>query len=288
MKNSITDRLAYGLLRFLSHSRNRQNASQISQELEHDYYHHARSQRSIRILRRYADLKQRAILEIGCGTGNLSISLAAQEARRVVGIDIDNNRICAAARKAETEGVSAIAAFQCADFVRDFQPDQPFDIVISENSMEHILNPAQCIRKVFDCLVPGGVMLAKFGPLWLSPWGAHMRGFTPIPWVHLIFPEHIVLRVRSDVYRPDNRVSRYEDVDGNLNRMTVAAFKRIAADAGFRIRALRINPILDDRWYASLNNILNGVPLLRELSSHVLLAVIEKPIAGGHEHPVAS
>lgn len=277
MKNSITSQIAYRILRRLSHSRNLRYASQITQELELDRYDRVRSQRTLAVLSRVAGMKDRSILELGCGTGNLSVAMAGQQARRVVGIDVDKGRIDAARRKAEAEGVSAITSFHTADFVNGFQPDEPFDIVISENSLEHILDPVRCLRKAYDCLTPGGLLLAKFGPLWLSPFGAHMREFTGIPWVHLIFPESIVLRVRSEVYRPDNRVAHYKDVDGHLNRMTVARFKRCAADAGFRIITLRTNPSLDSRPYAWLNNLLNALPILQECTSHVLLAVLEKP-----------
>lgn len=272
----ISDMLSYAILKRLSHARNKLRAGQIQEELAVDRFNPARSQKTLAILQRYISFADRTILEIGCGTGGLCIAMAKAHARHVTGIDEDAGRIAAARRKAVEECVTGRADFLATDFVTGYKVDTPVDIVISENSLEHILQPMECLCKAAQCLATGGVLLAKFGPLWLSPFGAHMSGFTRVPWVHMLFPENIVLRVRSEMFRPDNNVNRYEHIDGHLNRMTVAQFKHHAIHAGFRIRTLRVNPSLDAAPFGCVNQLVNAVPILQECASHVLLAVLEK------------
>ncbi len=59
------------------------------------------------------DLKDRAILDVGCGAGRLALLLALQ-ARRVVGIDRDESAIDAARNRAEAAGVGNVE-FRVAD-----------------------------------------------------------------------------------------------------------------------------------------------------------------------------
>jgi hypothetical protein len=108
-----------------------------------------------------------------------------------------------------------------------------------------------------------------------------MGGFTPIPWVHLLFPERAVLKVREEKYRPDQPAERYEDIPGHLSRMTVARFRAAALAAGFHLRLLRLNPDKDvsrGGLFRPANALINTVPLLRELGAQLLLAVLEKPV----------
>jgi hypothetical protein len=107
-----------------------------------------------------------------------------------------------------------------------------------------------------------------------------MWGFTPVPWVHVLFPERVVLRVRAEYYRPGQIVERYEDIVGHLNRMTVGRFEQYAVEAGFKIRVFRVNPDKDRTRHGILrpiNSVINATPILRELGSQLLLAILDKP-----------
>jgi hypothetical protein len=148
----------------------------------------------------------------------------------------------------------------------------------------HILDARRCLEKIHEALVPGGSLLTRFGPLWLSPYGGHMFDFTRLPWVHLLFPERVVLKVRRECFRPDQDAKRYEDIVGHLNRITASKFRAHAMQAGFQIRHLRLNPEKDQKWRGllrPLNSALNATPILRELGALTLLAVLDKPQGPG-------
>ena len=221
MTDSILDSLAYRLLRALSHSRNLRTNDQIIEEAEQYTYDANEPSSFLKYMGKYLDYEGKTVLEIGCGTGNLCIRLAKTGARKVVGVDIDALRIASARRKADSEGVADIVAFECADFVKKYQVLDTFDLALSQASFEHILSPLDCLKKIHACLSDDGILGTMFGPLWSSPYGAHMWGLTPVPWVHFLFPEKVVLGVRTELFRPDDPAERYEDVEGHLNRITV-------------------------------------------------------------------
>jgi cyclopropane fatty-acyl-phospholipid synthase-like methyltransferase len=219
------------------------------------------------------------LLDIGCGTGDLAITLGKSGAGEVVGVDVDSDRIESARRMARKEGVDKIVKFECVDFVDRFEPSDGFDFIFSTAAFEHIPDPMSCFRKIHSCLHEKGFFFTVFGPLWLSPYGAHMQEFCKVPWVHLLFPEKVVLQVRHDVYRPDEDVERYEDIRGHLNRITVKKTINFAVQSGFDIKEFRINPGADRKknlYYRYLNKIINQSSTLRELCSFQLLLILAK------------
>jgi len=106
-----------------------------------------------------------------------------------------------------------------------------------------------------------------FGPLWLSPYGAHFGGITPLPWVHLIFSEHTIMAVRRRYY--DDGAERYEEVEGGLNRMTLRKFYRVIKDAGLQIERIDLYPV---KKLVPLTYI----PGLREFFTNKVVCVLKK------------
>lgn len=272
-------RLQLRILRLLSSDRNRLGRAEIVAEDRARPYEPRKAEKALRTFRPYVDIEGARVLDVGCGHGDLCIGLALEGAGQVVGIDEDPSRIEGASARSREEGVADRVRFRHVDFVRDYDPEAEFDYVFSVGTFEHIPEPLEALAKIRDCLRPGGSLLARFGPLWWSPYGAHMWEFTRVPWVQAFFPERVVLRVREEMFRPDEPVERYEDIVGHLNRMTVGRFRGLAQRAGFRIREFRVNPEKDRKWGGALrplNSILNLTPGLRELGALSLLAVFDR------------
>jgi hypothetical protein len=61
------------------------------------------------------------------------------------------------------------------------------------------------------------------------------------PWSHVLFKEETILALRLR-YRSDG-AKRFEDVEGGLNRMTIARFERLVRDSGFQVKNLNLIPI---------------------------------------------
>ena len=76
------------------------------------------------------------VLDVGCGSGILSIIAARLGASRVLGIDIDDEAVTASEENGERNGVMDIARFQMGDLTEgvDFQAD-----VVVANLLTHLV-----------------------------------------------------------------------------------------------------------------------------------------------------
>ncbi|MYZ50411.1 class I SAM-dependent methyltransferase [Propylenella binzhouense] len=96
------------------------------------------------------------VLELACGTGRLTIPLAA-DGHEVVGVDLSPAMLDAAAGKARRAG--AKVAFVCGDMER-FALGRRFRLVlVSCNSLAHLRSNAavlSCLARIRDHLAPGG------------------------------------------------------------------------------------------------------------------------------------
>jgi SAM-dependent methyltransferase len=176
-------------------------------------------------------LRGRDVVDFGCGLGFQAVALARDLGCRVTGYDILEDDLAHARDLARREGVAV-------GQVR-FGPPPPADqaahcdVLISQNSMEHYADPAGALAAMTRILRPGGLLLLSWGPPWYTPNGGHTRCFCRLPWVHLLFPERAVLAHRAR-FRQDG-ATRYEDIEGGLNRMTVARCEQLVRASGLRI-----------------------------------------------------
>lgn len=81
--------------------------------------------------------------------------------------------------------------------------------------------------------------MASFGPTWYHPLGGHL--FSIFPWSHILFSESALVRWRANI-RPDG-ATRFSDVEGGLNQMTIARFERLVSASPFQIATLETVPI---------------------------------------------
>src|SRR5262245_1148254 len=168
-------------------------------------------------------------LDLGCGSGELTLAFARRGVRRITGVDflprnIERARACALGSGAG-EGVE----FVCSD-LRLWTPDERYDVLLSFDALEHIDAPAAFLRQMADFIAPGGVAVLAVGPLVHSPFGDHMWDFfrLQIPWRGLLFSEEAVLRVRRECFRPTDPARSYREVAGGLNLIRYSEFLKHA------------------------------------------------------------
>jgi hypothetical protein len=107
------------------------------------------------------------------------------------------------------------------------------------DAFEHFADPAEILRIMDALLKPSGEVLAAFGPTWYHPLGGHL--FSVFPWAHLLFSEKALIRWRS-TFKTDG-ATRFSEVAGGLNQMTVAKFKALVADSPLKFASLELVPI---------------------------------------------
>lgn len=178
------------------------------------------------------ELRGKAVVDFGCGDGSDSVSLAKGIASEVIGIDIREDVLALARERAQREGVAEQCCF-CTSVER------PVDAIVSLDAFEHFADPAGVLARMDGLLKPRGAVYVSFGPTWYHPLGGHL--FSVFPWAHLIFSETALLRWRSHIY--DDGATRFGEVAGGLNQMTISRFERIVAESPFKFEFLEAVPI---------------------------------------------
>ena len=209
-------------------------------------------------------INDRDVLDFGCGRGLQAVAMAVQGARTVTGIDISEAGLKRGREEAIKAGVADRVSF--CDGVTDDHAGK-YDVAISLNSMEHFSDPQAVLNLLRRALRPGGLLVVTFSPPWYAPYGSHMYFFTRVPWVHLIFSEQTVMNVRSR-FRVDG-ASRYEDVEGGLNRMSLAKFQRLIRQSGFSVRSMQLDAVKGLHAATS-------VPVVRELLTNRISCILER------------
>lgn len=95
------------------------------------------------------------ILDIGCGTGQLTAKLAATGAS-VTGLD-------SSAAMLEQARTAYPALTWIHASLPDFETAEPYDALFSNAALHWIRPPEQAARRMFDALKPGGRLVAEFG-----------------------------------------------------------------------------------------------------------------------------
>jgi 2-polyprenyl-3-methyl-5-hydroxy-6-metoxy-1,4-benzoquinol methylase len=111
-------------------------------------------------------IEGKSVLDIGCGPGHYSITLAQRGASRVVGIDFADGMLQIASEHAKKVGVGDRCTFMMADFYT-YAPEEIFDYVVVMGFMDYMPIPGQVVAKVlsltrdkafFSFPVAGGIL----------------------------------------------------------------------------------------------------------------------------------
>jgi SAM-dependent methyltransferase len=161
------------------------------------------------------------VVDVGCGTGNLSFAvLAAQPNARVTGLDPDGSALRRAARKARRRGVSLTLVQGYADRIP--ADDAALDHIVSALALHHVDDDGRVAfaHEALRALRPGGrITVADFGGPGQDIHGDHPDAHRHGP-VHAL--RHLPALLRS-------RAAKSPAVSRNLGDGIVT----LLADAGF-------------------------------------------------------
>jgi SAM-dependent methyltransferase len=217
-------------------------------------------------------------LDMGCGTGELTIAFAKLGVRRITGVDFLPRHIERARAYTGQLGMAQGVQFICRD-LREWVPEEKFDVLLSFDAFEHIDEPELFLRKMTDFVAPGGIAVLAFGPLFHSPYGDHMWDFyrLQIPWRGILFSEQAMLRVRRECFRPGDAVNSYHEVKGGLNLMRYSEFLKHVRATGWKFDYLAVNTFLKRLPPLRLiSDIVMRIPGLRDYFVHNVYAVLRR------------
>lgn len=188
----------------------------------------------------WQELEDKIVIDFGCGSGAEAIEIAQRGAKRVFGLDIRESVLDSARKAAERVNVSLRCGFGT-------RATEQADVVLSIDAFEHFADPAEVLRVMRTLVKSSGYVIAVFGPTWYHPLGGHL--FSVFPWAHLIFTEEALIRWRSD-FKKDG-ATRFRDVEGGLNQLTIRQFEKLVEGSEFQIEKLELVPIRKLRLFAN-------------------------------------
>jgi 2-polyprenyl-3-methyl-5-hydroxy-6-metoxy-1,4-benzoquinol methylase len=105
------------------------------------------------------------ILDLGCGPGSITTSLASRVPRgSVLGLDMNSGQVDRARERAREHGVANVA-FEVASIESATLPAASFDLVFAHAVFEHLAAPVDVLRRLWNCIRPGGLIAVR-SPEW--------------------------------------------------------------------------------------------------------------------------
>jgi SAM-dependent methyltransferase len=226
------------------------------------------------------------VLDVGCGLGSLCVDMAAGGAARVVGLDTEA-KLIAFARQHTAQAfpeLQPVLEFYDEDLARFNQGK--FDIIVSKDSFEHIMDLEGMIRAMACHLKPGGRIYSGFGPLYNSPFGHHGRVATRLPWrqfpwAHLWESEAKIVQRLNRLRARGEPVFTYSDApltsirDLGLSMYSLADYRRFIYGSGLKVVRFEVNR--SKHGLSRVLSVLRRVPFLEEYCTHNIYCVLEKP-----------
>jgi demethylmenaquinone methyltransferase/2-methoxy-6-polyprenyl-1,4-benzoquinol methylase len=120
--------------------------------------------RTARLLRPILERPDASVLDLCCGTGDLSLALAREGQARIFGADFAHPMLVRAAEKSASQlssssnGVPRILPFLEADALRLPFADQSFDLVSTAFGFRNLANYEAGLREIHRILKPGGTI----------------------------------------------------------------------------------------------------------------------------------
>jgi trans-aconitate 2-methyltransferase len=129
------------------------------------------------LLARVGARQPRTVVDLGCGEGAQTASLATRwPGARVTGVD-SSPQMLAAARE---HAVPGRVGFVAAD-VRDWQPDEPVDVLVTNAVLHWVPGHADLLRRWAGQLAPGGWLALQVPGNWTAPTHALLAGLCRSP-----------------------------------------------------------------------------------------------------------
>lgn len=132
-----------------------------------------------RLLDRLAAVPGQAIVDIGCGAGELSLALArTRPLAQVTGIDVSADLVAAARERA---GDRSTVSFTVADAAQ-WQPTAPPDLLVSRHGVMFFDNPVTAFTHLRAISAPrASLLFSCFRAPAENPWARDVGAILPVP-----------------------------------------------------------------------------------------------------------
>jgi ubiquinone/menaquinone biosynthesis C-methylase UbiE len=150
-------------------------------------------------------------------------------------VDVDADNLAQAGRALAASGRSNCRFVEGMTTIAD----NSVDAVFSTDCFEHVQDLPATFRELHRILRPGGSVISRWGPLFYSPYGYHLRWACQVPYAHMIGGLNAVRALRSA--RAAHIADAYSWRELGLNGRMFADYRTAAREAGFTLA--RFTPI---------------------------------------------
>lgn len=207
-------------------------------------------------------VRNKKVMDFGCGQGLLSLNLLDKGASEVIGVDNDEVILNFARAKLPQGAKSHKVSFTSKPL--QSLSSEYFDYVFTKDAFEHCHDFEEVFYHLQRVLKTGGSLVIGFGPLWNSPFGDHKilqaaLGFS-LPWLHLLLPDEVLKNLFNNSSMGTKKKvmkNKIECIDSYLNKITLERFFKAVEANNLEITYCNIN--------AHQNNFLNAIGKLKAL-----------------------
>lgn len=97
-----------------------------------------------------------SVLNAGCGSGEMNIMLAQNTSWQIDAIDVDEEAISLSKKIQQANNLSNLQVFHTS--IEKHSGSAKYDIIVSNDVLEHIEDDLEAIKKLHDLLKPGGIL----------------------------------------------------------------------------------------------------------------------------------
>lgn len=218
-------------------------------------------------------IKNKRVLDLGCGTGPLSLLCAQHGAASVIGVDLSSKSIERARAIAPNQENLTFVLEESTQSIS--APDRSVDVIVCFDVLEHVMDYEAIVREWKRILAPGGRILIWWS-VWWHPYGHHMHTMIPLPWVHVFLRDESLFRICARIYDTPQfkpRIWHFDDngnrkpnpyqgrvVFDDLNKLTIQRFDRLVTQSGLSIERKQVDPFTGSSFAALKRLLARALP----------------------------
>lgn len=217
------------------------------------------------------DFRGKTVLDFGCGHGALTLHAARYKPKKIIGIDLEKNYIDFANKNLSKNygQYKNIVEFKLVD-INKWDPEEKFDIIISKETFEHVLDLDTVLNSMYKLLANEGKVYSGFGPLYNFFNGDHGRVFPIIPWFHLLLPQSFLInRINK---KNKNKISSITEL--GLNMYSLKEYMSMFDNSKFKIDYLKKN--MSNNKILFIFKILSKFKILEEYFTFNIFTILRK------------
>jgi SAM-dependent methyltransferase len=225
------------------------------------------------------DFAGKDVMEVGSGLGCLTAAIALEGPASILGVDIWDLRVRNATRKIAQRFPELRNVRFDSTPTDEMAGSDRFDIIVSQNTFEHIDDIDGVLASFRRLLKPGGRAYIGFCPLYHSPFGDHgeLRSPVKLPWLHLLAGERRVIEAYNKANGEKVTTLQACGFNGRKPADFMAAFER----CGLEIESMRLNRVESSLKQGVMNlcSSLAKIPGLEPYFTFGMYVTLRKPVS---------